>query len=481
MATVGDEECTRCVRTVTAPAARNMTHRKAILLAAFLLVIGRVALAEIAGPRPRVVNGLPSTSFPQVGAILTVRGVEGAEGFGTACTGTLIGCATVLTAAHCVCPDEADNAATCTALGPADPAGIFVFFQHAGYLTVERVVVHPGFQFGAASDLAILNLAVPVNGFPAFPINELSSPPAGTPGTIVGFGTTTDERSDSGVKRYGSVVSATCEGLVPDDTNLCWDFAAPIGPPGDDSSTCHGDSGGPLFISIDGLPVLAGVTSGGFPACAVDSTSFDSNVYVDGEWIHAEAGPDLGAERCGDLPQVGQSRTKVASVPYGTLSREQPEGELTIEVPENTALLRVTLNGQDVGVQEVNDFDLYVWFGESPTGQEFDCVDPIAGTYGMCEIAFPKPGTWHAMASPFVGQGAFQLTAIAFAQAAPGQCAGDCTGNGAVTVDELLTMAQIALGEAEMSECEVGDGNGDGQITVDEILIAVNHALSSCA
>jgi len=49
-----------------------------------------------------------------------------------------------------------------------------------------------------------------------------------------------------------------------------------------------------------------------------------------------------------------------------------------------------------------------------------------------------------------------------------------------VTVDELLAMVNIALGNDDISTCEVGDANGDGQITVDEILAAVNNALSGC-
>jgi photosystem II stability/assembly factor-like uncharacterized protein len=59
-------------------------------------------------------------------------------------------------------------------------------------------------------------------------------------------------------------------------------------------------------------------------------------------------------------------------------------------------------------------------------------------------------------------------------------CVGDCGGNSTVTVDELLTMVNIALGNAEVSACEAGDVNGDGQITVDEILTAVPNALNGC-
>jgi len=59
-------------------------------------------------------------------------------------------------------------------------------------------------------------------------------------------------------------------------------------------------------------------------------------------------------------------------------------------------------------------------------------------------------------------------------------CVGDCHGDGAVTVDELLTMVNIALGNAATATCPTGDANGDGQITVDEIIAAVNDALNNC-
>jgi hypothetical protein len=59
-------------------------------------------------------------------------------------------------------------------------------------------------------------------------------------------------------------------------------------------------------------------------------------------------------------------------------------------------------------------------------------------------------------------------------------CVGDCNSTGQVTVDELLTMVNIALGNADVSTCLAGDANHDGQVTIDEILTAVNNALNGC-
>ncbi len=60
-------------------------------------------------------------------------------------------------------------------------------------------------------------------------------------------------------------------------------------------------------------------------------------------------------------------------------------------------------------------------------------------------------------------------------------CAGDCNGDGEVTVDEILTMVNIALGSGSVADCLAGDVNGDGEITVDEIVTAVGNALNGCA
>ena len=59
-------------------------------------------------------------------------------------------------------------------------------------------------------------------------------------------------------------------------------------------------------------------------------------------------------------------------------------------------------------------------------------------------------------------------------------CEGDCNVSGGVTIDELLTMVNIALGNVAVQACTPGDANGDGRITVDEILAAVNKALNGC-
>ncbi len=67
-----------------------------------------------------------------------------------------------------------------------------------------------------------------------------------------------------------------------------------------------------------------------------------------------------------------------------------------------------------------------------------------------------------------------------FGSASRSACVGDCNGDNSVTVDEIVTMVNIALGIAEVSSCTAGDANGSRSITVDEIITALNNALTGC-
>jgi hypothetical protein len=58
-------------------------------------------------------------------------------------------------------------------------------------------------------------------------------------------------------------------------------------------------------------------------------------------------------------------------------------------------------------------------------------------------------------------------------------CVGDCDGSGQVTIDEILTMVNIALGIDQVSACQHGVPDG-AEVDVALILQAVNDALNGC-
>lgn len=59
-------------------------------------------------------------------------------------------------------------------------------------------------------------------------------------------------------------------------------------------------------------------------------------------------------------------------------------------------------------------------------------------------------------------------------------CPGDCNGDGEVTVDEVITAVNIALGNLDASVCKPADPSADDHVTVDEVVTGINVALNGC-
>jgi glucose/arabinose dehydrogenase len=59
-------------------------------------------------------------------------------------------------------------------------------------------------------------------------------------------------------------------------------------------------------------------------------------------------------------------------------------------------------------------------------------------------------------------------------------CPGDCSFDANVTVDELVTVVNIALGDLDVVVCPSADSSCDGRVTVDEIVGSVGGALDGC-
>jgi hypothetical protein len=354
-----------------------------------------------AGPSgTRIVNGIETNLLPSTVALVSPNG----EQF---CTGTLIGCSTVLTASHCVCES---NGSACGPNGPDLTAAsqIKIFAQHAGIFDVTSVTVPGNYVFGADADVAILKLANPVTGIGPSPINDVGRLPAGSRGLIAGFGLTMGGSADKGMKRFGLVTTSACT-VVPGSEHLCWKFQNPVGSPGVDSNTCPGDSGGPLFVNFgDGLAV-AGVTSGGLSqSCMPPDDSWDADVFVERSWIQSQAGADLSVATCADLGPAGELLGPIF-IGAGAVDASAPTDNWLHEVPPGTDELRVSLNGV-AGSQGVNDFDLYVKFGSAASSTNYDCSSEFPGNFETCNFSNPQAGTWNIQVKRFAGEGDYQLS-----------------------------------------------------------------------
>jgi hypothetical protein len=63
---------------------------------------------------------------------------------------------------------------------------------------------------------------------------------------------------------------------------------------------------------------------------------------------------------------------------------------------------------------------------------------------------------------------------------APLGCTGDCSGDGTVTVAELITGVNIVLGSEALDRCPSFDCNGSGTVTIDCLIRAVGNLLNGC-
>ena len=370
-------------------------------------------------PADKIVNGVLEYLQPSVGLVR--------DAVGGLCSGTLIGCSHLLTAASCFCTDPASglilNGQECAQRSDLlDPSRYEVFFQHGGIVGASAIFVHPDFLFeegNERNDVAIIRLARPLDGVAPTPINRTQRVPALTPGTIAGFGRSAGAE-DLGLKRSGQVQTTACT-AVPADQNVCWRYAEPIGAPGTDSNSCDGDAGGPLLVDFGAGPTVAGIISSGTNAeCEPVDDAWSTEVFVQQNAIDAVGGTDLLRTSCGGLPPAGRPGTVVAGA-SAELGATVTEQRYTFNVPQGTALLRVALHGAEFQGSPDPDFDLYLRAGAPAEPGAADCSSAGGGLVEFCEVQVPQPGTWHVLVRRVLGAGRFQVTSTLY-NASPSVC-----------------------------------------------------------
>jgi hypothetical protein len=363
-----------------------------------------IALAGGAAADSRIVNGLNTQNFPTTGALLYSGGsVITPNNAGAQCTGTLIGCETFLTAAHCV---EGDTTAS----------HYQVYLQNGGIHDVASITYHPSYTGLSGRDVAIVKLAAPVSGIDPTTLNtthNLDAMGVGLDGVVAGFGRT-GGGSDYGIKRYGEIVTADCDTDATDgesnDKLVCWNYDASVGAPGEDSNTCNGDSGGPLFMDFAGNTEVVGVTSAGTETnCGPGDHSWDASVYYNAAWITGQLGAD-STSTCGGLPPVGHVDVQTFHN-SGSLSLLNTEDGFTVTITGTPTLARFTLNGTDNGAF---DPDFFVKEGTGASAADFDCKADGGSVFGACEFSNPAPGTWSVFVQRQAGGGEYQVTTTVF-------------------------------------------------------------------
>ncbi len=141
----------------------------------------------------------------------------------------------------------------------------------------------------------------------------------------------------------------------------------------------------------------------------------------------------------------------------------------------------------DVGrgfLKRVGPTDVFLEYGEEDCADGLDndgdgladCGDPKCAEFLVCTFT-PTPTP-----SPSASATATITTTPSITPTPTPRtgCAGDCNQDTQVTIDEILALVNIALGNSELPSCPAADISGDGMVTIDEIILAVGDALNDC-
>lgn len=204
-----------------------------------------------------------------------------ASRYGAVCSGTLIAPNLVLTARHCVVPPDGNEAVTCDDQFPTrnvNPSALFVTTEPSlrGARTLYKVseITTPKETGFCGNDIALITLEenIPASeAEPATPVVQFSMTDRTKIGgqiTALGYGITSPNASDSGIRRIRQKIDIVC---VPGDES--YDCKNGYGRMLDSDKefitegyVCSGDSGGGAFDQESfekGAPYVLGALSRG--------------------------------------------------------------------------------------------------------------------------------------------------------------------------------------------------------------------------
>jgi hypothetical protein len=155
---------------------------------------------------------------------------------------------------------------------------------------------------------------------------------------------------------------------------------------------------------------------------------------------------------------------------YGGYSGDNSGGGTPAVAPQ----LGMAWVRQSNTMDDMNDFVLAAPMPRNNAGD--------VGTLGQCGGAQPTPTDTpvEPTATDTPVEPTATETQVEATPTARPVCVGDCDGTGMVTVGNLITGVNIALGNQQVDACPSFDIDGDGMVSVSELIQAVTYALSGC-
>jgi hypothetical protein len=321
------------------------------------------------------------------------------------CTVTLTKPDTVITAGHCLAHPHGDS--------------FWVYFPYGGI----RRVVDNGVSFfcsdgdpscsTSVDDLAIATLDAPYTILPPLSAGTASSATPYQKATIVGFGLSSPDLADYGIKRQGTIQLAACNQFARDGLSLCFSYLE-AKPPSDTErmegkgigkhANCNNDSGGPMLTLATPLERVIGVASQLAGSCdgAGEGRYVNATNTRYQKWLKS-AYCDPPCTRATNVVF-----SQLVAVPIDFLSEKDPSRTHQLVVAEGTKTLIVTLNHSRGWFPFPNNLDLELPANLNPTCVQFVEVE-------VCNAIAPMAGTYNATVKRVDGEAEYQLSAVAFA------------------------------------------------------------------
>lgn len=197
------------------------------------------------------------------------------------------------------------------------------------------------------------------------------------------------------------------------------------------------------------------------------------------KFYYLMAGTEMLAEEGYDFPQLWPKITEIVDQEAPpALSASDKQAFLAL-VRENTKAGGYSCTGDCLYYTSIAGWaQIPFCVGTTPVPQQYVFGLFVDGAASQAEVDAGYNVRGELLRNPI--QSALTNWASCVATPTPVPCLGDCSGDGKVTINELVTLVQIALGFGVTSDCVAGDSDGDQVIGINELVGAVARDLNGC-